>query len=125
VTEININVHQVTRVEGHGNIVLNAKDGKIEELRWEIPESPRFFEVMFRGRSYEDVPLIASRICGICSAASALFPIPPVRYKPPKLPSVSNHQSRHCCYVNCCTMPRCWRAIYCTSFSLLLLTFWE
>ena len=66
-TEININVHQITRVEGHGNIVLNAKDGKIEELRWEIPESPRFFEVMFRGRSYEDVPLIASRICGICS----------------------------------------------------------
>jgi len=67
VTEININVHQVTRVEGHGNIVLNAKDGKIEELRWEIPESPRFFEAMFRGRYYEDVPLIASRICGICS----------------------------------------------------------
>jgi len=67
VTEINIDVHQITRVEGHGNIVLNAKDGKIEELRWEIPESPRFFEVMFRGRSYEDVPLIASRICGICS----------------------------------------------------------
>ena len=66
-TEINIDVHQITRVEGHGNIVLNAKDGKIEELRWEIPESPRFFEVMFRGRSYEDVPLIASRICGICS----------------------------------------------------------
>ena len=68
-TQVNINVHQLTRVEGHGNIVLNAKDGKIEELRWEAPESPRFFEAMLRGRYYEDVPIIASRICGICSIA--------------------------------------------------------
>ncbi len=66
-TQVNINVHQVTRVEGHGNIVLNARNGRIEELRWEVPESPRLFEVMLRGRYYEDVPHIASRICGICS----------------------------------------------------------
>jgi len=64
-----MNVHQVTRVEGHGNIVLNARDGKIEELRWEVTESPRFFEAMLRGRYYQDVPHIASRICGICSIA--------------------------------------------------------
>ena len=67
--KINISVHQVTRVEGHGNIVLNATDGKIEELIWEVVESPRFFEAMFRGRNYQDVPHIASRICGICSIA--------------------------------------------------------
>lgn len=66
-TQVNVNVHQITRVEGHGNIVLNAKDGRIEELRWEVIESPRFFEAMLRGRYYEDAPLIASRICGICS----------------------------------------------------------
>lgn len=67
--QINVNVHQITRVEGHGNIVLNAKNGRIEELRWEAPESPRFFEAMLRGRYYQDVPYIASRICGICSIA--------------------------------------------------------
>ena len=66
-TQVKVNVHQLTRVEGHGNIILNATDGKIEELRWEVTESPRLFEVMLRGRYYEDVPLIASRICGICS----------------------------------------------------------
>jgi sulfhydrogenase subunit alpha len=65
--QINVNVHQVTRVEGHGNIVLNVRDGKIEDLKWEVIESPRLFEVMLRGRYYEDVPYIASRICGICS----------------------------------------------------------
>jgi coenzyme F420-reducing hydrogenase alpha subunit len=62
-----INVHYVTRVEGHGNIVVDLKEGAIKELRWEIPEAPRFFEAMVRGRSYADAPHITSRICGICS----------------------------------------------------------
>ncbi|MFA6346720.1 MAG: nickel-dependent hydrogenase large subunit, partial [Dehalococcoidales bacterium] len=66
-TQVNINVHHLTRVEGHGNIVLNVNEGKIEELKWIVSESPRFFEVMMRDRYYEDVNHIASRICGICS----------------------------------------------------------
>ena len=70
--EIKIGVHQVTRVEGHGNIIVNAKDGKVEEVRWEIPESPRFFEAMLRGRKYDDVAPIASRICGICGVGHTL-----------------------------------------------------
>jgi coenzyme F420-reducing hydrogenase alpha subunit len=69
VTKLDINVHYVTRVEGHGNIILNATDGKIEKVLWEVTESPRLFEAMLRGRYYEDVPHIASRICGICSIA--------------------------------------------------------
>ncbi len=67
--EIHVNIHHVTRVEGHGNIVLNAKNGTIEELRWEVVESPRLFEAMLRGRKYDDVIIIAPRICGICSIA--------------------------------------------------------
>jgi len=69
VSSININVHHVSRVEGHGNIVVNATDGKLEEVRWEVPESPRLFEAMLRGRHYSNVQHIASRICGICSIA--------------------------------------------------------
>ena len=64
--KININVEHMTRVEGHGNIVVNATDGKVEKVQWQVPEAPRFFEAMIRGRSYEDVQLIVSRICGIC-----------------------------------------------------------
>jgi len=67
--KVNINVHHVTRVEGHANIAVNAKDGKIEQIVWEIVESPRFFEAMFRGLNWEDVILLAPRICGICSIA--------------------------------------------------------
>jgi len=69
---VNINVHHVTRIEGHGNIVLNARNGKIEKLEWQVPEGPRFFEAMVRGRSYADIQTIVSRICGICSITHSL-----------------------------------------------------
>lgn len=68
-TQLNISVHHVTRVEGHGNIIVNARNGKVKEITWEIPESQRFFEAIMRGKSYDDVVWIAPRICGICSIA--------------------------------------------------------
>ncbi len=69
---IDINVKHMTRVEGHGNIVVNAKDGIVEKIQWQVPEAPRFFEAMVRGRSYEDIQIIVSRICGICSITHSL-----------------------------------------------------
>ncbi len=69
---VNINVHHVTRVEGHGNIVVNAADGKIEKVQWQVPEAPRFFEAMVRGRHFDDIQIIVSRICGICSITHSL-----------------------------------------------------
>ena len=65
----NIDVHYLTRVEGHGNIKVDVKNGEVKECVWEIPEAPRFFEAMVRGRSWNEVATITSRICGICSIA--------------------------------------------------------
>jgi coenzyme F420-reducing hydrogenase alpha subunit len=70
--DININVHHLTRVEGHGNIVVNIKDGTIEKCQWQVPEAPRFIEAMCRGRHYSEVGRITSRICGICSVGHTL-----------------------------------------------------
>ncbi|MFC2145995.1 Ni/Fe hydrogenase subunit alpha [Acidobacteriota bacterium] len=64
---LNIDVHHITRVEGHGNIVVNVNEGKIEKIQWQVPEAPRFFEAMVKGRDYSEVATITSRICGICS----------------------------------------------------------
>ncbi len=69
---LNINIEHMTRVEGHGNIVLNVKEGCIETLQWQIPEAPRFFEAMVQGRPFNQLQPIASRICGICSIAHSL-----------------------------------------------------
>jgi len=69
---ININVKHITRVEGHGNIVVNAREGRIEKCEWQVPEAPRFFEAMVRGRHFDDIQTIVSRICGICSISHSL-----------------------------------------------------
>jgi len=69
---LDINVHHITRVEGHGNIVVNLKNGKIEKLQWHVPEAPRFFEAMVRGHNFQDIQIIVSRICGICSITHSL-----------------------------------------------------
>ena len=65
--DINIFVEHLTRVEGHGNIVLNAKNGKVEKVQWQISEAPRFFESFARGRTHYEMAHVTCRICGICS----------------------------------------------------------
>ena len=70
--DVNINVHHITRVEGHGNIVLDVKKGEINKIQWQVPEAPRFFEAMLRGRHYDELRTITSRICGICSIGHSL-----------------------------------------------------
>ncbi len=68
-TDLNIEVTPLPRVEGHGDLVLDVKNKKIEKLQMRIPESPRFFEAMLVGRRYTEPSHITSRICGICSVA--------------------------------------------------------
>ncbi len=65
--DFHVGIEHITRVEGHGNIIIDVKEGKIRELRMDIVESPRFFEAMALGRSYKEVAHITSRICGICA----------------------------------------------------------
>lgn len=67
-----IDIHHVTRIEGHGNIVVNMSNGVLENVEWQVPEAPRLFEAMLRGRSWEDLQTVVSRICGICSISHSL-----------------------------------------------------
>ena len=70
--DTNIHVEHLTRLEGHGDIFFNSKEGKVENVQWHVTEAPRFFEAMLRGKSYEHLRAITSRICGICSIGHSL-----------------------------------------------------
>jgi sulfhydrogenase subunit alpha len=70
-TTVNVNVHHLTRVEGHGNIVVDVKNGELVQCEFHVVEAPRFFEAMLRGRPYYEASHITSRICGICSTGHA------------------------------------------------------
>ncbi len=72
VRSFTLNVEYLTRVEGHGNIVVNVRTGVLEECRLEIVEAPRFFEGMLKGRSVFEAQHITSRICGICACGHTL-----------------------------------------------------
>ena len=71
-TNVNVNVHHLTRVEGHGNIVVDVKNGELVKCELQIVEAPRFFEAMLRGRPYDEASHITSRICGICATGHAM-----------------------------------------------------
>jgi len=69
---LGVDIHHLTRVEGHGNIRVRIEAGKLVEARWDIVETPRFFEVMLKGKHYTSAAILTARICGICSIGHAL-----------------------------------------------------
>lgn len=70
--DLSIKVHHLTRVEGHGNIVVDMKNGELKKAQLEIVEAPRYFEAMLKGRNFHEAAIITSRICGICSLGHQL-----------------------------------------------------
>jgi len=72
---LGVKVEYLTRVEGHGNIVVEVKNGALTACRFDVVESPRFFEALLRGRSIFEAQHITSRICGICACAHSLTSI--------------------------------------------------
>ncbi|MFH1683940.1 MAG: Ni/Fe hydrogenase subunit alpha [Candidatus Margulisiibacteriota bacterium] len=72
---VSVNVEYLTRVEGHGNIVVDVKNGELKTCELQIVEAPRFFEGMLRGRSIFEAQHITCRICGICSCGHTLASI--------------------------------------------------
>ncbi len=73
--DFNIDIHHLPRVEGHGDIRISVRDGKLADAKWAVVETPRFFEMMVKGLSAERVPFLTSRICGICSISHTLASI--------------------------------------------------
>ena len=64
-----IDVHGLARVEGEGALYLKLEGDKVVDVKFGIFEPPRFYEAFLRGRSYNEVPDITARICGICPVA--------------------------------------------------------
>ncbi len=69
--DLNINIHHITRVEGHGDIVVDVVNGELKQCELQVTETPRFFEAMLLKRPFTESALITSRICGICAVGHA------------------------------------------------------
>jgi coenzyme F420-reducing hydrogenase alpha subunit len=66
---VKVKLSALTRVEGEGALELLLEEGRLKALKLEIYEPPRFIEALLKGKSYEYIPDITARICGICPVA--------------------------------------------------------
>ncbi|MBN1502840.1 Ni/Fe hydrogenase subunit alpha [Candidatus Woesearchaeota archaeon] len=67
-----IKLDHITKIEGHANLYVKIQNDKVKELRLEAVEGARYFEGFLKGRKYDEVHHIASRICGVCSQSHLL-----------------------------------------------------
>ena len=62
-------IDPITRLEGHGNVLIFLNDnGEVENAYLKIPEL-RGFEKFCIGRRAELMPQLTTRICGVCPVA--------------------------------------------------------
>ncbi|HII72136.1 TPA: Ni/Fe hydrogenase subunit alpha [Candidatus Woesearchaeota archaeon] len=67
-----INLDHVTKIEGHARLNIKVVDGNIEKCELQLMEGARFFEGILKGKKFNDVSHITSRICGVCSVVHAI-----------------------------------------------------
>lgn len=73
--DFDLNVDQVSKIEGHAAIDLTVREGKVKDLRFKITDYKRFYTQAIRGKVIAAVPQLVARICGTCSNAHLLCAI--------------------------------------------------
>ncbi|MFA6285246.1 MAG: nickel-dependent hydrogenase large subunit [Parcubacteria group bacterium] len=66
---LDVEISKLSKIEGHADLNIKIRNGKLEEVNLKVMENLRFFNQAVRGQSYSAVPQLVSRICGTCSIA--------------------------------------------------------
>jgi coenzyme F420-reducing hydrogenase alpha subunit len=70
-----IDLSNISKIEGHTNLHIHVYKGRVTECKLGISENQRFFKRAIEGLEYGQVPTTMSRICGTCSSAHNLCSI--------------------------------------------------
>jgi len=62
-----IHIEDLSKIEGHTNLDVSIRGGKVQSVKLRIVENKRFYTQAIRGMSVGEIPSIVSRICGTCS----------------------------------------------------------
>jgi sulfhydrogenase subunit alpha len=65
-------IDHLARVEGHGGITVELEGDAVTNVRFDVFEGARLLEGLVRGRRFDEIAPIVSRICSICSPAHSL-----------------------------------------------------
>ena len=70
-----VELNHISKIEGHAKLNIKIEKNELKNLELEIFEGARFFENILRDKKYDELPLISSRICGVCSPTHVLASI--------------------------------------------------
>lgn len=109
-------IDPLTRVEGHGRVELLLRNGRLDDVRVRMLESPRLFEKIVVGRKYDEVADLVCRICAICSAVHKLTAleaveraldvrVPPLAAWIRELLLLGGHIQSHALHLFCLVLP--------------------
>jgi coenzyme F420-reducing hydrogenase alpha subunit len=109
-------VDPLTRIEGHGRVELLLRDGRLDDVKVRLLESPRLFEALVTGHRYDEVPDLVCRICAICSAVHKLASlqalenamavvVPPTAAMLRELLLLGEHLQSHALHLFCLILP--------------------
>jgi len=67
--DLDVEISKLSKIEGHADLDIKIRDGKLEEVNLKVMENVRFFNQAVIGMAATAVPQLVSRICGTCSIA--------------------------------------------------------
>jgi len=70
--DFDITFESISKIEGHAGIDIKVRRGRVEDVRLKISENKRFYTQAIRGKPFNNIPQLVSRICGTCSIAHLL-----------------------------------------------------
>ncbi|MEM5777063.1 MAG: nickel-dependent hydrogenase large subunit [Candidatus Aenigmatarchaeota archaeon] len=67
--DFDINIEHISKTEGHADLEIRVRNGKVDDVKLKISENKRFYTQAIRNKIFNGVPQLVSRICGTCSIA--------------------------------------------------------
>jgi coenzyme F420-reducing hydrogenase alpha subunit len=67
--DLNVSINKLSKIEGHADLDIEIRDGKVSKVDLRVIENKRFYEQAVKRQSAFAVPQLVSHICGTCSIA--------------------------------------------------------
>ncbi|MCD6576131.1 MAG: nickel-dependent hydrogenase large subunit [Nanoarchaeota archaeon] len=67
--DIDLKIENLSKIEGHASLEVKVRNGNVESAKLIVGENKRFYEEAMKGKSFQTIPQMVSRICGTCSIA--------------------------------------------------------
>ncbi|MBS3126299.1 hypothetical protein J4453_02550 [Candidatus Woesearchaeota archaeon] len=72
--KVDISIQNISKVEGHADLDVKVRDGKVHAVHIKFTDNKRFFTQAIRRQNIRVIPQSVARICGTCSIAHTMCP---------------------------------------------------